>query len=209
MLKVNFRLYVITSRLLCKRKSLTQIVDEACQAGVKAVQLREKDLPARAIYNLAKDLQESCQKTASKLFINDRFDIAKAVVADGVHLTSNGLPVEVVRKHFDSGKLIGVSTHTLEEAKSAEKAGADLISFGPIYHTLSKAAYGEPQGLDKLQAVACSVEIPVFAIGGITPERAGECIKRGAFGVAVISSLMSTPDIPSTVKNYEKHLKKL
>jgi thiamine-phosphate pyrophosphorylase len=207
--KVNFRLYVITNRLLCGDRTLTEVVGAVCRGGVKAIQLREKDLPAKSISNLAQEIQQICKRTGAKLLINDRFDIAGAVGADGVHLTSKSLPIEIVRKYFNSDKLIGVSTHSLEEARQAEDSGADFVLFGPIYPTPSKAAYGHAQGLTKLQEVAKSVSIPVFAVGGMTPERAKKCVESEAFGVAVISSVMSTRDISVTLKSYEDCLGRL
>jgi len=207
--KVNFRLYVITNRQLCGDRTLTEVVEEVCRGGVKAIQLREKDLPAKSIFNLAQEIQQICKRTGAKLLINDRFDIAGAVGADGVHLTSKSLPVEIVRKNFNSDKLVGVSTHSLEEARRAQDSGADFVLFGPIYPTPSKAAYGHPQGLTKLQEVAKSVAIPVFAVGGMTPEKAKECVESDAFGVAVISSVMSTRDISATLKSYEDYIGRL
>ncbi len=207
--KVNFRLYVITNRLLCRERTLVETVEEACQAGVRAIQLREKDLPAKSVHNLAQEIQQICKKTGTKLLINERFDIAKAVRADGIHLTSKSIPVDIVRKNLKSNKLIGVSTHSLAEAKQAEDSGADFILFGPVYHTPSKTAYGDPQGLTRLREVTSFVSIPVFAIGGITPEKARACVDNGVFGVAVISSVMSARDIPSTLKNYARYLQQL
>ncbi len=207
--KVNFRLYVITNRQLCGDRTLTEVVGEVCRGGVKAIQLREKDLPAKSIFNLAQEIQQICKRTGAKLLINDRFDIAGAVGADGVHLTSKSLPVEIVRKNFNSDKLVGVSTHSLEEARRAQDSGADFVLFGPIYPTPSKAAYGHAQGLTKLQEVAKSVAIPVFAVGGMTPEKAKECVESDAFGVAVISSVISTRDISATLKSYEDYLGRL
>jgi len=204
--KVNFRLYIITNRLLCGDRTLAEVVEEICRGGVKAIQLREKDLPAESIYNLAQEIQQICEKNGAKLLINDRFDIAGAVGADGVHLTSKSIPVEIVRKHFNSSKIIGVSTHSLKEARQAQDSGADFVLFGPIYHTPSKAAYSQPQGFTKLKETTKSVSIPVFAVGGMTPDKTKECVESGAFGVAVISSVMSAMDIPGTLKSYESCL---
>ncbi len=136
--KINFRLYVITNRLLCGKRTLTEVIGEACRSGIKAVQLREKDLSAKSIINLAQEIQQICKKTGVKLLINDRFDIARAIRADGVHLTAQSLPVKIVRKHLSSSQLVGVSTHSLDEAKQAEDSGADFVLFGPVYHTPSK-----------------------------------------------------------------------
>lgn len=207
--KVDFRLYVITNRLLCGERTLTEVIGAVCRGGVKAIQLREKDLPAKSIFNLAREIQQICKKTGVKLMINDRFDIARAISADGVQLTSKSLPVKIVRKHLSASQLVGVSTHSLDEAKQAEDSGADFVLFGPVYHTPSKATYGDPQGLTKLQEITKSVSIPVFAVGGMTPGKAKECGESGAFGVAVISSVMSTQNISATLKSYEYYLDSL
>ncbi|MFQ5864251.1 MAG: thiamine phosphate synthase [bacterium] len=203
MTELNFRLYLITDRHQCQGRQLTQVVDEACKAGVKAVQLREKDLSPFALYQLAEHIKEVCQSTHTKLFINDRADIAQAVQADGIQLTSQSLPVEAVRRCLLDRKLIGVSTHSLEEAQRAEESAADFILFGPIFETPSKAGFGKPQGLARLNQLAKLVGVPVFAVGGINPERAKQCMENRAAGVAVISSIMSSPNIKTMVRRYE------
>ncbi|MFQ5823474.1 MAG: thiamine phosphate synthase [bacterium] len=203
MSKLNFRLYLITDRHLCKGRQLTQVIDEACTAGVKAVQLREKDLSPLSQYQLAKNIKQVCQSTHTMLFINDRADIAQAVEADGVQLTSQSLPIEAVQKCFTQSKLIGVSTHSLEEAQRAEKSGTDFMLFGPIFETPSKTAIGKPQGLAKLNQLTKFVNVPVFAVGGINSERAKQCMDNGAAGVAVISSIMSSPNPKRIIKTYE------
>lgn len=203
---MNFRLYLITDRHLCNERKLAEVVHEACTAGVKAVQLREKDLSPFSLYQLAGKIRKVCQATHTKLFINDRADIAQAVKADGIQLTSQSLPVEAVRKCFSEPKLIGVSTHSVEEAQRARESMADFILFGPVFETSSKAAFGEPQGLSKLQQITRVVDIPVFAVGGINPERAKQCMEVGASGVAVISSIMSSGNIKGTVSTYENAL---
>ncbi len=206
MSELNFRLYLITNRHLCGEGKLTSVVEEACKAGVKAVQLREKDLSPVLLYQLAIDIKKICQQHHTKLFINDRADVAMAVEADGVQLTSQSLPVEAVRKWFPRPKLIGVSTHSLEEALRAQEGNADFILFGPIFETPSKAPFGNPQGLNKLSHLSKSVQVPIFAVGGINPERAKYCIGNGATGVAVISSIMSSSNVERIVKSYEQVL---
>lgn len=205
MIKIDFRLYLVTDRRLCPGESLTEIVHAACQAGVRAIQLREKDLPPISIYNLAKEIKQISDSANARLFINDRFDLVQAIDADGVHLTSQSLPAEVIRK-VDASKLIGVSTHSLDEARAAEQSGADFILFGPVFPTPSKLKYGKPQGLEKLHTVCQAIGIPVFAVGGITPERAKSCLEHGAFGVAAISSIMNAPEVAQAVNDYEKAL---
>ncbi|MFQ5770638.1 MAG: thiamine phosphate synthase [bacterium] len=206
---VNFRLYLISDRRQSQNRPLSEVIREACQAGIKAVQLREKDLPPISLYHLAREINEICQSNHTKLLINDRADIAQAVNADGIHLTSQSLPVETVRKCLTSLNIIGVSTHSLAEAQQAEASGCDFILFGPIFESPSKIAFGKPQGLKKLYELTKVVNVPIFAVGGIHPERAKQCVENGAAGVAVISAIMRAPDIHKIVKKFENSLGKL
>jgi thiamine-phosphate pyrophosphorylase len=133
------------------------------------------------------------------LIVNDRSDIARAAGADGVHLTTHSLPAQVVRNTCGAEFVIGVSTHSIDEARAACVAGADFIVFGPVFETESKRGYGEPQGLDKLAEVTRELgEFPVVAIGGITLENVDECFQAGASGVAAIR-LLSDPDKMSSI----------
>ena len=209
MSKVNYRLFVITDRHQCKCGQLSKVIDEACKAGVKAVQLREKDLSPLLLYQLAEKIKKICHSTNTRLLINDRADIAQAVDADGVQLTSQSLSVYSVRKFLPKSMLIGVSTHSLEEAQRAENYGADFVLFGPVFQTPSKAVFGEPQGLSKLEKITKTVQVPVFAVGGINPARAKQCRERGSFGVAVISSVMSSPNVKVVIKEFENYLGRL
>jgi thiamine-phosphate pyrophosphorylase len=126
--------------------------------------------------------------------VNDHADIAFAIDADGVHLGQNDLPVEEARKILGKEKLIGISTHSKEQAREAERSGADYIGFGPVFQTVTKDA-GEAQGLQMLSCVKQSVSVPVIAIGGINRANVGDVIRAGADGVAVISAVLSTSDI--------------
>jgi len=199
---IDFKLYLITDR---KHLSLTQnllaAVRQSLRGGVKAIQLREKDLDTRELLKLAYKMRELTAKYDAKLFINDRFDIALAAGADGVHLTQNSIPADVVRKVVHASRfLIGVSTHSLKEAREAERAGADFITLGPIYRTPSKLKYGKPLGLDKLEEISRKVRIPVFALGGIKSHRVKEAKKAGAYGVAMISEVFGAEDIEEKTK---------
>jgi thiamine-phosphate pyrophosphorylase len=139
------------------------------------------------LFELVARAAEITRGSQTRLLVNDRSDIARAAGADGVHLTAQSLPVEVVRNICGAEFLIGVSTHSLDEARTAQGAGADFVVFGPVFETDSKRAYGAPQGLDKLREVACALgEFPVVAIGGITVENVSECFEAGAKGVAAI-----------------------
>jgi thiamine-phosphate pyrophosphorylase len=157
-------------------------------AQLPLVQIREKSLSARALYELTARAVEITRGSKTRLLVNDRVDIALAAGVDGVHLTSRSLPADVVRDICGPDFLIGVSTHSLAEVRAAREAGADFVVFGPIFDTESKRAFGEPQGLDKLREVAKAVgEFPVLAIGGITRENLAACVDAGASGIAGIS----------------------
>ncbi len=178
------------------------VVKQACAAGLKAFQLREKDWPTRQLFETARRLKKITDSTQTKLFINDRVDLAAAVGAAGVHLTSASLPVAVVRKIAAAPKLIGVSTHSLAQAQQAEAAGADFILFGPVFDTPSKRQYGPPQGLGALEEITKSVRLPVFAVGGVTPQRAEWCRAAGAWGAAVISAIMAADNVREKVLEF-------
>jgi thiamine-phosphate pyrophosphorylase len=140
------------------------------------------------LYELTARAVEITRGSKTRLLVNDRVDIARAPGADGVHLTARSLPADVVRNICGPEFLIGVSTHSLAEARAARAAGADFVVFGPIFATESKRAFGEPQGLDKLREVTSELgEFPVLAIGGITRENAAKCLAAGASGYAAIS----------------------
>jgi thiamine-phosphate pyrophosphorylase len=201
--KINFRLLVITDRKKCRPKPLQEIIRKACSFGVKAIQLREKDMPAEELLSLAKSFRKLTSKYHAKLIINDRLDIASLSKADGLHSTENGiLPKEV--KKFNKRLIIGKSTHSLKSALKAELNGYDYIIFGPVYRTQSKVKYGKPKGLTELEHVCSNVKIPVFAVGGINPERAKKCIESGAYGAAVIGAVMKSRNAEKTVYEFKK-----
>lgn len=200
-MKIDFNLYLITDRkLFPDKREFTAAVRKALKAGVRAIQLREKDLETRELLKLAYMMKKLTHQYKSRLFINDRFDIALAVNAEGVHLTQNSIPVEAVRKAVQRKLLIGVSTHSLKEAREAEKGGADFITFGPVYNTPSKLKYGSPLGIDALKEVSRKVHTPVFAIGGIRKSRIKDIQEAGAHGTAVIREIFASGEIQGKAK---------
>jgi thiamine-phosphate pyrophosphorylase len=205
---IDFKLYLVSNRALCASETLETVVDQACGAGIRAVQLREKDLSGRALHRLALRMRQITRHRASRLFINDRADIALGVGADGIHCPENGLPVRVARRVCPEA-LVGASAHSLERAAEAGAAGADFVLFGPVFHTPSKASFGEPLGLEALSVVARDAGVPVFAIGGITPEKAPLCLEKGAAGVGVVSAILSARDVPEAVEAFRRSLGEL
>jgi thiamine-phosphate diphosphorylase len=158
-------------------------------AGVELVQIREKDLSGRALEDLvgwAVFLASSRQGGATRIIVNDRLDVALACGAAGVHLPADGIPVSAARRAGPPGFLIGASTHTLDEARRAAADGADYVFFGPVFATASKPGV-RPVGVEVLAEVVEKLACPVFALGGMTPQRLGEVASAGAAGVAGIS----------------------
>jgi thiamine-phosphate pyrophosphorylase len=163
-------------------------VSNAVTAGIQLIQLREKRLTARALFELTARAAEITRRTNTRLLVNDRADIAASAGADGVHLTTRSLEPETVRRTFGDDFLIGASTHSLAEATNARDGGADFVVFGPIFPTPSKAEFGPPLGVDCLAEVASRlVPFSVLALGGISIDNALECLRAGASGVAGIT----------------------
>jgi len=202
--KLNFRLLFITDRKLSK-ENLSIKVNKACKAGVKAVQLREKDLTANELLETARKIKKITLQYNSSLIINDRLDIALLSHATGLHSPGNGISYSQIQK-FNSKLVAGKSVHSVREAKSAQKEGFDYILFGPVFKTPAKVKYGKPQGLLQLKKICSSVKIPVFAVGGINPARVKKCISAGAHGVAVISAIMKSYNIIETVNEFKNEL---
>jgi thiamine-phosphate pyrophosphorylase len=190
----DFDVYLVTDRHGTRGRDLVWVVEQALAGGVRAVQLREKDLGGGELFSLAENMKRLCVRYRARLFINDRVDIALAIDADGVHLGSGSMPVDVARKLLGDDKMIGASTHSMAEALAAERAGADFVLFGPVYFTPSKADYGEPQGIEPLKEVVEKLSLPVYAIGGVNPENVEAVRKTGARGVALISAVIGAEE---------------
>jgi len=192
---VDFSLYLISDRHILKdERDLVETVRRALDGGVRAVQLREKDLPAAALYTLARTLRGLTREAGALLLINDRIDVALAVEADGVHLGGASLPVAVARQQLGPHRLIGVSTHRADEIATAAEQGADFVTFGPVYATPSKLPYGEPVGLGALRQACATAPIPVFALGGVTPAQVPELQEAGCTRAACIGAILTAAD---------------
>jgi thiamine-phosphate pyrophosphorylase len=172
------------------------LVRAAVEARAFLIQLREKLLRPRVLYELAARSADLTRGTGTRLLVNDRADIARASGADGVHLSTRSLEARTLRASFGGEFLIGVSTHMPEEATAARDGGADFIVFGPVFDTPSKREFGAPAGLARLTEVARGVApLPVFAIGGVTRENAPQVIRAGARGVAAIRLFSDAPNL--------------
>lgn len=179
--RVSFRLYLITDRRVVKNGDLISaceaaltVAREATPPGTVALQLREKDLSARALYELALRLRAICTRAGAPLIVNDRADVAIAADADGVHLPFDSIGVSMARKLLGPDRLIGVSSHSPPDVAAAAREGADFAVFGPVFDPLSKPATVPACGPSGLKAACGAGAIPVFALGGITPDRTRE-----------------------------------
>jgi thiamine-phosphate pyrophosphorylase len=204
----EFDLYLVTDRNQARERDLLWVLEQALDGGVRAVQLREKDLEGKELFNLAEKVRDLCARYHAALFINDRIDVACAIDADGVQLGKTSLPIETARELLGPIRTIGASTHSLEETRDAERQGADFILFGPVYFTASKAAYGAPQGLAALKKIVENIALPVYAIGGIKPENVGEVMSAGSRGIALISAVMAAIDPKTTSRMLQTQLQR-
>lgn len=188
----------ITDRKAC-RLSCEEMTLKVLIAGVKWVQYRDKEKSRREIYEEAIRLRKLTKDFDAVYIVNDYADISLAVDADGVHLGQDDLPIEEARKIMGSNKIIGISTHSLEQAKEAEKGGADYIGFGPIFRTTTKDA-GIPKGTDMLKEIKRQVHIPVVAIGGINIENIRSVLDIGVDAVAIASAILNGDIIENTTR---------
>ena len=187
-----FQLHLITDRRRCTG-DLLEAVRRALAGGVDWVQVREKSAPALETYSLALRVRDACREVGAGLIVNDRIDIALAIEADGVHLGKKSLPPAAVRPLLAPGQFLGVSVHSLEEAVRAVRAGADYLTFGNVFATDSHP--GAPaKGVVALRAIVDMLEVPVLAIGGVTPENVTEVLATGCAGVAVIGAILAAAD---------------
>lgn len=187
---IDYSLYVIANQDLQKNRTIIEVIEEIIQGGATIIQLREKNLPTRTFFEEAQIVRKITKKAGIPLIINDRLDVALAVNADGVHLGEEDLPLKYARKiapHF----IIGYSTDSIDQAREAEKDGANYLGVGSVFPTKTKIDAGMAIGTQKLEEIKRAVSIPVIAIGGITLENLPKVIQSGVDGVAVISAIIS------------------
>ena len=199
---IDFKLYAITDRRLCKPKLIQDYVASLLDTGVRAIQLREKDLSDTELRSVAVPINHICKAYSAKLFINSNIGVATDVGVDGVHLPESLL--DTIQKAKARNLLVGCSVHDLDVAQKMQVAGANFVTYSPIYPTMSKP--NPAVGLKSLKRIVGSLDIPVFALGGITPSKVPECLNSGAFGVAAMSSVMSYETGIDQAKNYLKQI---
>jgi thiamine-phosphate pyrophosphorylase len=183
-------------------RELLALVARAVAARVPLVQLREKSLSARSMFDLAARSAALARGSQTRVLVNDRADIARAASCDGVQLTTLSLEASVVRRAFGEEFVIGVSTHSLAEALAAREGGADFALFGPVFDTPSKRAYGPPLGLEALgEAARALAPFPLVALGGVSPENARSAFDAGAAGVAAVRMFAESEDLAETARS--------
>ena len=185
-----------------KKAKLIRLLKIAVESKVSMVQIREKQIPARMVFELAVEAVKLTKNSETAIVINDRADIALEAKADGVHLTANSLPAKVIRQNFPENLIIGVSAHTLEKCETARMQGANFVTFSPIYHSPDK---GMPQGIERLKAVCERLKpFPVIALGGIDETNFSEVLECGASGFAAIRFLNDEKNLSEINEKFHK-----
>lgn len=186
-------LYVVLDRTAARGRDLVELLALALAGGSRMIQLREKEWPSGRVLPLAEKLREACTAAGATFIVNDRVDLALAVVADGVHLGQDDLPARAARPLLRPGMILGISTHSVEQARAAQADGADYVAVGSMFATTSKADF-QLVGPDLMRKLRGEIRVPLVGIGGITPDNVSEVIQAGADGVAVISAVCAAAD---------------
>jgi thiamine-phosphate pyrophosphorylase len=203
--EVAFRLYAITDRKLVPGGNLSALLESLAGAGLRGLQLREKDMAEVELAALASSVRPVMERAGVQWLVNSSISLAESARASGVHLPASADP-GAARRRLGPAALVGKSVHSAGEAREAASAGADFMLFGPVFDTPSKRAFGAPQGIERLREVCDSVGVPVFAVGGITPERVSAVLGAGAHGVAVVSGIMAAENPLEVLERYGREL---
>lgn len=195
-------LYVILDPSISPNRPLAEILKVSAEAGAKVFQYRNKQASMKAAYEEALPLRKIARELGVLFIVNDRCDLALAVEADGVHLGQGDLPLDLARTVMGPDKLIGISTHNPEQVRVATAGQPDYLGFGPIFTPGSKLDHDPVVGINGLKAVRPLTTLPIFAIGGIGLDRVEEVVRAGANGVAVISAILTAPDIGQAVTDF-------
>jgi len=196
--------YFITDASLSLAGNISD-VKNALAAKVRVVQYREKYKSTREMYKEALKIRALCKNTI--FLVNDRVDIALSVKADGIHLGQDDLPYYVARRLLGKKKIIGLTVHSVKEAREAERLGADYISLSPIFATSTKQDAGRPVGIELLKKIRRYISIPIIAIGGINSSNAKEVILAGADGLCAISAVITKQNVRQEIDKFQKQLK--
>lgn len=208
---MNYDLYIITDQRISHGKSHLEVAEAALTGGATVIQFRDKEIKDSEAIIVCREIYKLTKKKGVSFIVNDRVEIAKAVNADGIHLGQEDMSFSSARKILGKEKIIGISVETVEQALKAVEGGADYLGIGPIYPTATKPDAGKALGIARLKEIRESVNIPIVAIGGINENNLEEVLRAGADGVAVISAVVSAPDITEAcrkLKNKIEHLKK-
>jgi thiamine-phosphate pyrophosphorylase len=197
---MNFDLYVITDEGIAGGRSHAGIAQQAVLGGADIIQLRDKSLSCRELAVVGREIAGITRKAGAFFLVNDRVDVAVACGADGVHLGQDDMRVSTARQLGPPGFIIGVSVGTVKEAVAAEREGADYVALSPVFSTASKENAGPGYGLDRLREIRRAVSLPIIAIGGINLQNVQDVIAAGADGIAVISSVVASPDITGAAR---------
>ncbi|MFC0558114.1 thiamine phosphate synthase [Halalkalibacter alkalisediminis] len=201
----EFKLYAITGEEFHQGRDLIEVMEQAILGGVDIIQLRDKTSSKREILQKAKALRELTHKYGVTFIVNDHIDVSLAVDADGIHIGQDDLPLAEARK-IVGDKIIGISTHKIEEAREAEAGGADYIGVGPIFHTNSKVDVVDPVTTTYINQVSNEITIPFVAIGGIKLHNVDQVLEAGATRICMISEIVGAEDIKGVCKTFTKIL---
>jgi thiamine-phosphate pyrophosphorylase len=199
-------IYPVTAEKLSAGRSNLEVLDQVIAGGAKIVQLREKDIPAGELYELALAFRRKTEEAKVLLIINDHVDIALAVEADGVHLGQDDLPVDAARR-IAPDLLIGASTHSLEQALRAERLGADYINIGPVFPTETKEGHTKFLGPEGIREIGSRTSLPFTVMGGIKWENLEPVLDAGARRVAMVTGITQAEDIGGTVKAFGQRIR--
>lgn len=199
-------LYGITAEEYSRGRRNIQVVQEMLAAGIRVIQYREKDKDLRTKYQECLQIRELTRAAGAIFIVNDHVDLALLVDADGVHIGQEDLPPQAVRKLLGPERILGLSTHSPEQARVALEAGVDYIGVGPIYATKTKKDVCEPVGLTYLDYVVQNINLPFVAIGGIKEFNLHEVVQRGARCVALVTEIVSAEQIGEKIKRVREKI---
>jgi thiamine-phosphate pyrophosphorylase len=205
---LKIHLYIIADKKICGHKNIQDVVAQAIEGGAHMIQYRDKESSDRDFFELASVLQNICKNRKTLFIINDRVDIAAHLKTDGVHLGQDDLPLQVAREILGSDKIIGISTSNMNEAKEAEKHGADYVGIGPIFDTSTKKI-DKPVGLEIIKQAKKHLKIPFFPIGGINLKNVDQVIDVGCTRMAVGSAVICADNVEAATRNLVAKIQKL